>query len=171
MTEAEAEPEAERGAALFARIGEQELRAVLTDFYDRVFADVMIGFMFAGKDRAHLIEREYELTAKFLGAPGVVYRGAPMRTAHGKHTIFGGQFERRLQILKETLAAHEVDPEVRRVWIEHTLALRPQITHDRGSECEDPPPERAAAPRELLEPSPPAAAPQGAPIKLGRRPR
>jgi len=150
-----------RGPALFARIGEAKLRAVLADFYDRVFADVMIGFLFQGKDRAHLVEREYELTAKLLGAPGVTYRGLPMRTAHGKHTIFGGQFERRLQILKETLEDHGVDPEVRRVWIEHTLALRPQITHDRGSECETPPPKLAIAQD--------APAPE-APIKLGRRP-
>lgn len=155
-----------RGPALFARIGEAKLRAVLADFYGRVISDVMIGFMFAGKDRAHLIEREYELTAKLLGAPGVVYRGLPMRTAHRKHTIFGGQFERRLQLLKETLAAHDVDPEVRRVWIEHTLALRPQITHDRGSECEDPPAKLSIA---QPDPSPPPAAPPR--IKLGRWPR
>jgi hemoglobin len=162
MTDERAQ-EATRGPALFARIGEAKLRAVLADFYDRVFADVMIGFMFAGKDRAHLVEREYELTAKLLGAPGVVYRGMPMRTAHARHTIFGGQFERRLQILTETLADHDVDPEVRRVWLEHTLALRPQITHDRGSECEDPPPKLAIA-----QPDPP---PPEAPIRIGRRPR
>lgn len=146
--------------SVFARIGEPALRAVLVDFYDRVFADAMIGFFFAGKDRAHLVEREYELTAKMLGAPGVVYRGQPMRTAHGRHTIFGGQFERRLQILRETLADHRVDPEVQRVWIEHTLALRAQVTHDRGSECADPPAKLAIARPDL---------PPDAPIKLGRR--
>jgi truncated hemoglobin YjbI len=173
MSEAAGGEPTPRGPALFARIGEPALRAVLADFYDRLFADVMIGFFFAGKDRAHLVEREYELTAKLLGAPGVVYRGLPMRTAHGKHSIFGGQFERRLQILRETLADHAVDPEVARVWIEHTLALRAQITHDRGSECEDPPPrlvmardERAPAPP--AQP-PPAGGPPEAPVKLGRR--
>ena len=46
-------------APLFAKIGGAALRAVIVDFYKRVFADVMIGFMFAGKDRAHLIEREW----------------------------------------------------------------------------------------------------------------
>lgn len=152
----------ERGPALFARIGEAKLRAVLVEFYDRVFADVMIGFMFAGKDRAHLIERELEFTANFLGAPDVVYRGQPIRTAHAKHTIFGGQFERRLQILKQTLAAHAVDPEVQRVWIEHTLALRSQVTHDRGSECADPPAKLSIA---QPDPSPDRK------ILLGRKPR
>jgi truncated hemoglobin YjbI len=174
MSEATGGGPTPRGPALFARIGEPALRAVLSDFYDRLFADVMIGFFFAGKDKGHLVEREYELTAKLLGAPGVVYRGLPMRTAHGKHAIFGGQFERRLQILRETLADHAVDPEVARVWIEHTLALRAQITHDRGSECEDPPlklviarDERAPSPSQ----HPPGSGPPGAPIQLGRRPR
>jgi hemoglobin len=161
MTEIGSPPPPARGPELFDRIGEAKLRAVLADFYDRVFADVMIGFMFAGKDRAHLVEREYELTARMLGAPGVAYRGLPMRTAHGRHTIFGGQFERRLQLLKQTIADHGVDPDVARVWIEHTLALRPQITHDRGSECENPPAKLAIA-----QPDPPAAA---SVIRLGRR--
>src|ERR1041385_5950326 len=91
---------------LFDRIGPDALRAVLTDFYTRVFADVMIGFLFRGKDRQHLIDREYELTAALLGAPNITYRGRPMRTAHAQHTIFGGQFERRLQILRDTLRDH-----------------------------------------------------------------
>jgi hemoglobin len=120
----------------FDKIGEAKLREVLTDFYDRVFRDVMIGFMFQGKDKQHLIEREYEMTAKMLGA-NVEYRGQPLRTAHARHTIFGGHFERRMQIMREAMADHDVDPEVRQIWIDHTNALRAQITRDQGSECKD----------------------------------
>ena len=147
-------------AALFDRIGADALRAVLTDFYGRVFGDAMIGFMFRGKDRRHLIDREYELTAALLGAPGVTYTGRPMRVAHAQHTIFGGQFERRLQILRETLRDHAVDAEVQQVWIDHQLALRSQITRDRGSECDD---TAAAAPRLAIAPDP------DRPVKLGRK--
>jgi len=147
---------------LFDRIGEAALRAVITDFYGRVFADVMIGFMFHGKDRAHLIDREYELTAALLGAPGVTYRGRPMRAAHAQHTIFGGQFDRRLQILRDTLRDHAVDPEVGEAWIDHQLALRGQITRDRGSECDD-----TAAARPKLAIAPPRDPDR--PVKLGRR--
>jgi hemoglobin len=147
-------------STLFERIGDAGLRAVLTDFYGRVFSDVMIGFMFRGKDRQHLIDREYELTAALLGAPGVTYTGRPMRVAHAQHTIFGGQFERRLQILRETLRDHAVDPEVQQAWIDHQLALRGQITRDRGSECDD---TAAAAPRLAFAPDP------DRPIKLGRK--
>ena len=147
-------------SGVFDKIGAPALRAVLVDFYDRVFRDVMIGFMFAGKDRQHLIDREYEFTAKFLGAPGVAYTGMPIRTAHARHQIFGGQFERRMQILRETLADHRVDLEVQQVWIDHTLALRAQVTHDRGSECSAPSPKLA-----IVQPDPPA----NPTIKLGRR--
>lgn len=124
------------GSALFAKIGETALRAVLTDFYARVFGDVMIGFLFDGKDRQHLIEREFEFTANFLGAD-IQYTGRPIRVAHARSPIFGGHFERRLQILRETLRDHAVDPDVQQAWIDHSLALRSQVTKDKGSECED----------------------------------
>jgi hemoglobin len=149
-------------SVLFDRIGPAALRAVITDFYGRVFPDVMIGFLFQGKDRRHLIDREYELTAALLGAPGVTYTGRPMRVAHAQHTIFGGQFERRLQLLRETLRDHAVDPEVQQAWIDHQLALRSQITRDQGSECKD---TAAAGPKLAVV----ATADPDRPIKLGRR--
>jgi hemoglobin len=145
----------------FEKIGDVKLRAVLTDFYDRVFRDVMIGFMFQGKDKQHLIDREFELAARMLGASHIAYTGRPMRTAHGAHTIFGGHFERRLQILRETMADHAVDAEVQHVWIEHTQALREQITRDKGSECKD---TGEARPKLAI-----AVEKADRPIKLGRK--
>ena len=121
---------------LYDRIGGERLREVITEFYRRVFDDVMIGFMFARADRQRLIDKEWELVAALLGAPGVKYTGKPMRDAHAQHTIFGGQFERRLQILRDTLAVFAVDSEVQEAWIAHTQSLRGQITRARGSECE-----------------------------------
>ena len=149
--------------SLFDQIGEPKLRAVLADFYARVFGDVMIGFLFAGKDRQRLIDREYEFTAQLLGAD-VKYTGRPMRTAHAQSPIFGGHFERRLQILRETLRDQQVAPEVVASWIDHSLALRSQITRDQGSECKD---------TSVVAPKLAIAVPPGdpdAPIKLGRKP-
>lgn len=151
--------------ALFERIGAATLRAVIEDFYARIFADVMIGFLFAGKDRARLIEKEYELTARLLGAD-VAYTGKPMREAHARSPILGGHFERRLEILRQTMAAHDVDAEVRDAWIEHTLALRAQITPDRGSECKD----SEAATRVVAAGPEPAVEP-GKLVGLGKRTR
>jgi hemoglobin len=146
--------------ALIDKIGTEPLRAVIADFYDRVFRDVMIGFMFQGKDKQHLIAREHELVAALLGA-NVKYTGRPMRAAHAQHTIFGGHFERRLQILRETLRDHAVDPEVQQAWIDHSLSLRSQITRDRGSECGES--VEASTPKLAVAP------PDPSPIKLGRR--
>lgn len=169
----------QRSPELFARIGPAALRTVIADFYQRLFDDVMIGFLFVGKDRARLIQKEWELTARFLGAD-IPYTGRPMRMAHAASPIFGGHFERRLQLLRETLADHAVDPEVAQVWIDHQLALRSQITVDRGSECKDSGVElapsqvveRAEAPlAATTQPAVPAAplAERGL-IRLGRKP-
>lgn len=143
--------------------GEAGLRAVISDFYDRVFVDVMIGFMFARADKAHLIEREYELVAALLGARGIVYRGRPMRAAHAKHTIFGGHFERRMQLLRETFADRGVPEEVRAAWLAHAESLRGQITRDRGSECGETVSASPGLAVATPEPDP------DRPVKLGKR--
>jgi len=124
-----------KDSRLFDKIGAEALRAVVVEFYARVIPDAMIGFMFQGKDRQRLVDKEYELVAALLGAPGVTYTGKPMRAAHAQVTIFGGHFERRLQILREVMADLHVDPEVQQAWIDHVQALRSQVTRDRGSEC------------------------------------
>lgn len=122
-------------ATLFDQIGGDRLRAVLADFYDRVFEDVMIGFMFQGKDKARLVDKEWEFAARLLGAD-VPYTGKGLRAAHARSPILGGHFERRLQILRETLADHDVPEEVAVAWVEHTQKLRHLVTSDRGSECD-----------------------------------
>jgi hemoglobin len=116
---------------LFEKIGADTLRAVITDFYERVFADVMIGYMFTGKDKQRLIDKEWELTARFLGG-AAPYTGKSMRDAHAALQIFGGQFDRRLQILKNVLRDHRVDAEVAQAWIDHQLALRDHVV---GGDC------------------------------------
>jgi truncated hemoglobin YjbI len=125
-------------ANLHQRIGDEALRRVVRDFYDRVFADDMIGFLFAGKNKERLIQKEWELVAALLGAP-VAYRGRSMAEAHRNVRITTGHFDRRLAILEETLAAHQVDPEVRRRWVDHARSLRAQLTADPDGAC--PPPE------------------------------
>jgi hemoglobin len=119
--------------------GETGLRALLVDFYDRVTSDVMIGFFFKGKDKERLVQKELELALGLFGAD-VEYTGKPIRDAHAAHLIMGGQFNRRTQILRETMADHGLPEEVQRRWLEHTESLRAQVTTDRGGECK---PQRA----------------------------
>jgi truncated hemoglobin YjbI len=122
-------------STLFAELGgEAVLRPLIDRFVDRVFDDVMIGFLFSRANRQRVKSKEFEFAAAHLGGP-FEYSGQPLRDAHGRHPIMGGHFMRRLQILKETLDEFGVPGRVRQHWVEHTLSLQSQITGNRGSEC------------------------------------
>ncbi|HKY36175.1 MAG TPA: group 1 truncated hemoglobin [Polyangiaceae bacterium] len=115
--------------------GEPVLRRIVDRFVDRVFDDVMIGFFFRSARRERIKQKEYEHAAQHLGAP-IEYTGRPLDEAHRAHPIMGGQFARRLMILKETLEEAGVPEHVKRHWLEHTEALRPLITGDASGECD-----------------------------------
>lgn len=129
-----AEPE----LSLFEQLGgEPVLRRIMTRFVARIVDDVMIGFFFRDVDHERLIQREVEFAARHLGAD-IAYTGRALTEAHAPHRIMGGQFMRRLQILKETLAEFQVADPIREHFVEHTLKLMPQITGNLASECISP---------------------------------
>jgi hemoglobin len=115
--------------------GEAKLRAVVDTFVDRVFADRMIGFFFRNADKARIQEMEYQLAAGFLGAK-IEYSGRPLDQVHRKFPIMGGHFARRRQILKETIEAHGISDDIKKLWLDHTDALRPLITPEADSGCD-----------------------------------
>lgn len=119
----------------FERIGgEPALRAIIDDFVDRIFEDVMIGFFFRRASKERIKAMEYQHAAEHLGAP-VRYEGRPLREAHAAHRIFGGHFERRKKILSDVLRAHRVPDDVHEAWLAHVESLRAHVTKDEGSEC------------------------------------
>ena len=115
--------------------GEGKLRQIIDTFIDRVFEDRMIGFFFRHADKKRIKEMEFQLTARFLGA-NVEYQGKPLDEVHARHPIMGGQFARRLQILKETLEEFGVPKHIQAAWLDHTERLRPLITRDSGTDCD-----------------------------------
>jgi hemoglobin len=119
--------------------GEPALRRIIARFVDRIFDDVMIGFFFRAAQRERIEQKEYEHAAEHLGA-GIAYTGRQLREAHRAHPIMGGQFNRRLVILKETLEEAGVPEHVKQHWLAHTESLRALITSDTSSACD---PERA----------------------------
>lgn len=122
--------------SLFDQLGgEPNLRAIVNDFVDRCFDDVMIGFMFARAERDRIKRFEYEHAASHLGGP-VEYGGRPLDEAHRPHQIFGGQFDRRRRILIETLRDHGAPSEVIDAWVSHQDSLRPLITKHPDSNCQ-----------------------------------
>ena len=122
--------------SLFEQLGgEPKLRAIVDDFVDRCFEDVMIGFLFARAERKRIKRFEYEHAAQHLGAT-TEYGGRALDEAHRPHRIFGGQFDRRRKILIDTLRDHEAPDEVINAWISHQDSLRALITRDPDSNCQ-----------------------------------
>jgi hemoglobin len=117
--------------------GEEPLRAVIEDFYDHVFDDVMIGFFFLGSEKSELVRLELEFVMRFLGADQK-YTGRSIKLAHSGHHIMGGQFNRRTQLLRQAMERQGLHEDVRRAWIEHTESLREQVTRDAHGECKPP---------------------------------
>ena len=104
----------------------KQLKEAAIHFYERIFADPMIGFMFAGLDPNHLAEREYELMARVCNLE-VKYRGRPIGAAHAKHRIRRGQFNRRLVLLEESLQSAGVANVLIQRIVAHNLKLAPLI--------------------------------------------
>jgi hemoglobin len=115
--------------------GEPVLRKIIERFVDRVFDDIMIGFFFRNARRERIKQKEYEHAAEHLGAP-VQYTGRAIDEAHRAHPIMGGQFLRRLTILRETLDEFRVPEHVKQHWLAHTEKLRPLVTSDVGTQCD-----------------------------------
>jgi hemoglobin len=125
-------PEASRFEALG---GEAALRPIIDRFVDRLFDDLMIGYLFRAADRQRVKAKEYEFAAGHLGAD-IEYTGRALVDAHRAHRVTGGQFMRRLQILKDTLAEARVPLAVAEYWISHTLSLQTEVTDNALDQCD-----------------------------------
>jgi len=111
------------------RLGEARVRDLMERFLDAVFADSMIGFFFVGRQLARIRELELRFAIEHLGG-GSAYNGRPLNVAHAPPQvppILGAHFDRRREILRETLEAAQVDVDIRERWLAHNEAQRPLI--------------------------------------------
>lgn len=112
--------------------GEPIVRAIIDRFVDRVFDDVIIGFLFEGKDPARVKLHEYEHAAGVLGAP-VAYTGRPIVPLHRAMRINAGQFRRRLAILRQEIERAQLPADVVATWIRAQEAMQRHVTD--GTDC------------------------------------
>ncbi len=120
--------------------GEPAIRAVLRTLYDRLFSDVMVGFLFAGKDKEHLIEHQLWFTARFLGGPSR-YQGKSMPQAHAALPLLPGHFQRRHHLLQQALAEHRVPAHVAAEWLRVDAQLKSAVLNageDARKKARDP---------------------------------
>ncbi len=117
--------------------GHDALMALLTDFYDRLFDDLFVGFFFTPHDKQDLIAHQFAYITSHLGKrdPSTPrYTGRPMLKAHTHLPILAGHFDRRHVILSEVLRDHDVPEHVQHAWLELDQSLRPLILA-RGSDA------------------------------------
>lgn len=107
--------------------GEEKARALLTDFYDQLFDDIIIGFLFAKSDKSELVESQMKWVSANLGDRSGSYDGPTIRASHGDLPITSGMFDRRHEILRGVLEAHDVPQEVRQAWLELDRSLRSNV--------------------------------------------
>jgi truncated hemoglobin YjbI len=106
--------------------GEAAVRAVLQTLYDQLFVDPIVGFLFEGKDKAHLVEQQLAFTCRFLGGPQR-YTGKPLPEAHAALPLLSGHFDRRHRLLQLALEKHDAPEEVRRAWLGIDEGLRGSV--------------------------------------------
>jgi hemoglobin len=106
--------------------GEEKVRAILQSLYDKLFDDPMVGFLFEGKDKAHIIEQQLAFTCRFLGGPHK-YEGKPLPVAHAGLPLLPGHFARRHLLLAQTLDEQRVPVDVKLVWLNIDQSLRSSV--------------------------------------------
>ena len=112
--------------------GAEGVQRLMERFLDRVHGDMIIGFLFEGRDRDRILRHEVEHATRLLGGPGA-YTGRPLHVAHKPLRINAGQFRRRLALLRTVLREAEVPEPIVERWIAHDRRLAPAITD--GTDC------------------------------------
>jgi hemoglobin len=110
----------------YEALGEAKIRAILEALYDQLFVDPMVGFLFEGKDKAHIVEEQLPLTCAFLGGPQR-YAGKPLPEAHAALPLLPGHFDRRHHVLARLLEQHGVPEEAKRTWLRVDQGLRTSV--------------------------------------------
>ena len=104
--------------------GEDALLAILTDFYDAIFDDLLIGFFFAGLDKAALVSSQFSYVTAHLGDRSGTYEGRNIRALHAHLPILSGHFDRRHALLKQVLDKHQPPQHVQEAWLTLDESLR-----------------------------------------------
>jgi hemoglobin len=107
--------------------GEDGIRAVLDDLYTRLFADPMVGFLFAGRDKDHIVREQTAFTRRMLGDASAVYTGKSIPDAHASLPILAGHFDRRHRVLAEVLQSRGLPEEARDAWLRLDQGLRTAV--------------------------------------------
>ncbi len=123
---------------IYEEIGQERLKAIVTDFYNKAFIDPMLSHFFINLDHQHLVQMQVAFASSMLGGPQN-YKGKPLGPAHQSIAIRPPHFKRRQKILQETMEEHGLEESLVRGWLQHEERLKPLIMQDQSSCAAHPP--------------------------------
>ena len=88
--------------SLYDQIGHAFITKAVAEFYQRAFADVMIGHFFFKSDINHITTQQIAFVSAMLGGPST-YQGKPLKLAHKPFLIRPVHFNRRQVLMREVL--------------------------------------------------------------------
>jgi len=106
--------------------GEPGVRRVVQALYDALFEDLVVGFLFDGKDKAHIVEQQVRFVSSFLGGP-LPYEGKPLPEAHADLPLLAGHFDRRHEMLRRILLGLAMPQAVAAEWLRIDKALKTSV--------------------------------------------
>lgn len=117
--------------------GEEKALALMRHFYDRLFDDMIIGFFFDNSDHEALVRSQLAYVHAHIGGRQGSYDGPSIRKAHAQLPILTGHFDRRHQILRETLEKFDVADHVREAWLGLDVAMREMVINQGAQRRDD----------------------------------
>lgn len=109
--------------------GEERFREMMQVFYDRLFDDVLVGFLFQPHDKQRLVESQMAYLSAHLGDRSGTYDGPTIRAAHAHVPVLPGHFDRRHKLLRDILEEWDVPEHVKDEWLALDLSLRKFVVH------------------------------------------
>ncbi|MFC7165535.1 group I truncated hemoglobin [Halospeciosus flavus] len=120
--------------SLYAEIGGREaVEAVVSDFYDRMFADESLTPYFEDTDEDELFAHQVQFISAVAGGP-VEYDGTDMEEAHDHLGITHEAFDKTAENLEAALRENGVSEENREAILSKVEALREPVVTESASD-------------------------------------
>lgn len=107
--------------------GPDRLRAILERFYARLLPDPIVGFFFAGRDLAKIVDGQWGFLMRAFGAAERFHGKNPLVAHLELPPILRGHFDRRLFVLREVLHEEGVDEADIDAWIKVEESFRRRL--------------------------------------------
>lgn len=116
--------------------GRERIEEIVGRFYDLVFDDLFIGFLFRDADKEKLVQSQIDYVHAHIGSRRGTYEGPSIRKAHAQLPILAGHFDRRQALLKQVFEEFDVPDHVREAWLQLDRSMRPMVLK-QGREARD----------------------------------